>query len=82
MGELMQKRQNATTWEEKDKIDHQILDKHIECRNSIRNLLNDQQKIYFDQNYGKKFGKGNMRQGHPGQNNRQCNKQCNMYQQQ
>jgi hypothetical protein len=75
MGELRQQRQNAKSWDEKDKIDRQMLDKHIEFRNSVRNLLNDDQKKYFDQHFDQKFtsGKGNHNRG-----NYHGNKQCCM----
>jgi Spy/CpxP family protein refolding chaperone len=73
MSELRDKRNASSSWEEKDKIDRQMLEKRIEFRNSLRNVFNDEQKKYFDQNFQKRFGKG-MRCNEKGKGD--CNRQC------
>lgn len=61
MGELMDLRKKATTWDEKDKLDRQMLEKRIEHRTAVRNVLTDDQKKYFDQNFDKMFERGKGR---------------------
>lgn len=73
MGELRDKKRSATTWDEKDKIERQMLEKRIEHRNSIRNVLNDNQKKYFDENYANRLGK---EKGHFDKKKGFKNKQC------
>jgi Spy/CpxP family protein refolding chaperone len=81
MQELREKRNAATAWDEKDKLDRQILEKKIEFRNSMRNVLNDEQKKYFDQNFQKRMenrmGKGQRNGKECRKGNRgECKKSC------
>jgi Spy/CpxP family protein refolding chaperone len=75
MQELWDKRDAVTIWEEKDKLDRQILEKRIEFRNSLRSVLNDEQKKYFDSNFQKFKGKGMGKcQQHKDEQHKRCNR--------
>lgn len=54
MEDLRDQKQKTTSWDEWDKLEKQMVDKRVAHRNEIRNILNDAQKKFFDENFFKK----------------------------